>query len=173
MEELLVGDNYTAKSFVVYGNTKKYKDHLANLEGKFNKYLNIDGEKTPGWIFSNKKLEVVMEFVQKVNSGEVVSSSDLPSSETLSTSLPTVTVPTRNNPYQFVKFKIYKPSNGQTVKLKVDGKVTEGQAVRVETHNDVVDTVYIDFDGNTSLAKICNGEWQIYGYNVRHTLFFE
>ena len=174
MEGLLVKDSYTDKSFVVYGDTKKYKDSLKNLGGKFNKNLKLGESTLPGWIYSKKNLEKVMEFVQKVNSGEEVGvSSELPSSSSSSTSLPTVTVPQSNNSYQFVKFKIYKPSQGQHVNLKVDGKVIEGRVVKVETHNDIVDTVYIDFDGKTSVAMICGQNWKIFGYNVAHNLFFE
>jgi hypothetical protein len=172
MEGLLVKDNYTEKSFVVYGETKKYKDSLKNLGGKFNKNLKIGEDTVPGWVFGKKNLETVMEFVQKANSGEVVAlSSELPSSP--STSLPTVTVPSSSSNYQFVKFKIYKPSEGQRVKLKVDGKVVEGKVIKTETHNDIVDTVYIDFDGRTSAAVIINGVWAINGYAPRHFLFFE
>ena len=174
MEGLLVKDNYTDKSFVVYGETKKYKDSLKNLKGKFNKNLTINDEKIEGWIFSKTHLEKVMEFVQKANSGEVnVASSELPSTSSGSTSLPTVTVPQNNSSFQFVKFKIYKPSQGQHVNLKVDGKVIEGRIIKVETHNDIVDTVYIDFNGSTSVAMICGQSWKIFGYNVSHSIFFE
>ena len=174
MEGLLVKDNYTDKSFAVYGETKKYKDSLKNLGGKFNKNLKLGDDVAAGWIFSKKSLEKVMEFVQKANSGEVnVVSSELPSTSSSSTSLPTVTVPQNNSSFQFVKFKIYKPSQGQHVNLKVDGKVIEGRIIKVETHNDIVDTVYIDFDGKTSLAMIINGNWQLNGYFVKHFLFFE
>ena len=173
MEGLLVKENYTDKSFVVYGQTKKYKDFFGPL-GKFNKNFTIDGEKIEGWIFSKKQQEKVMEFVQKVNSGEILApNSELPTALSTSTSLPTVNVPQKNSTYQFVKFKIYKPSEGQHVNLKVDGKVIEGRVVKVETHNDIVDTVYIDFDGKTSAAMIINGNWQINGYFTKHFLFFE
>ena len=174
MEGLLVKDNYTDKSFAVYGETKKYKDSLKNLGGKFNKNLKIGDEVAAGWIFSKKSLERVMEFVQKANSGEEVGiSSELPSASSASTSLPTVTVPQNNSSFQFVKFKIYKPSQGQHVNLKVDGKVIEGRIIKVETHNDIVDTVYIDFNGSTSVAMICGQNWKIFGYNIAHSLFFE
>ena len=115
-----------------------------------------------------------MEFVQKVNSGEVVApSSELPTASSTSTSLPTVNVPQKNSTYQFVKFKIYKPSEGQHVNLKVDGKVVEGRVIKVETHNDIVDTVYIDFDSKTSVAMVVNTQWQLFGFFQKHFLFFE
>ncbi len=171
-QSLLVKENYSDKSFVVYGPTKKYKDDFANLCGKFNKSLKIDGETVMGWVFSKKSQEKVMEFVARANAGEVVPSS-VPITDSNSTSLPTVSVPNSNNgSFQYVKFKIYKPSVGQKVVLKADGKTTEGKVLRVESHNDIVDTVYVDFNGATSLAMICGQDWRVFGYNVRHNLFF-
>ena len=44
--------DYSEKSFVVYGNdTKKYKEDIKKLGGRFNSNLKDLG---PGWIFSNK-----------------------------------------------------------------------------------------------------------------------
>ena len=177
-DTLLVKENYSDKSFVVYGPTKKYKDDFGNLGGRFNKNLTIGGETVMGWVFSKKAQEKVMEFVSRVNSGEVISSTSTTSSEipiegSASSGLPTVSVPNSNNgSFQYVKFKIYKPSVGQKVNLKADGKTTEGKVIRVESHNDIVDTVYVDFNGATSLAMICGQEWKIFGYGVRHSIFF-
>ena len=173
-DTLLVKENYTDKSFVVYGPTKKYKDDFGNLGGRFNKSLKIDGETVMGWVFSKKAQEKVMEFVSRVNSGEVVSNSaEIPIEGSTSSGLPTVSVPNSNNgSFQYVKFKIYKPSVGQKVNLKADGKTTEGKVIRVESHNDIVDTVYVDFNGATSLAMICGQEWRIFGYGIKHHIFF-
>lgn len=167
---LLVADNYSEKSFGIYGKTKDFKDSLKALGGRFNKYLKIDGKTLPGWIFSKQNQEAVMEFVMKVNSGEVVHTESLPTESNFVTELPTVN--TRDTKYQFVKFKIYKPSTGQKIQLKVDGKTMEGKVVKIETHNDIVDTAYVEFDGNTSLAVICRGKWTIFGYNVNHSIYF-
>ena len=170
---LLVKENYSDKSFVVYGPTKPYKDDFGNFGGRFNKSLKVDGETIMGWVFSKKVQEKVMEFVARVNSGQHVSTPNTLPTEGSISSLPTVTVPNSNNgSFQYVKFKIYKPSVGQKVNLKADGKTTEGKVLRVESHNDVVDTVYVDFNGATSLAMICNQSFQIFGYNVKHQLFF-
>ena len=44
--------NYSERSVVVFGeDTKKYKDKLKELGGKYNSNLSIG----PGWIFSIKK----------------------------------------------------------------------------------------------------------------------
>ena len=54
--------NYSDKSISLFGNTKKIKQKLKNLGGKYNKNL-IDprnGNKTPGWIFSIKKKDLIL-----------------------------------------------------------------------------------------------------------------
>lgn len=53
---------YSEKSIAVFGNTKPIKDVLNDLGGKFNWYLNYNGGKKPGWIFS-KKNEVELRRV--------------------------------------------------------------------------------------------------------------
>lgn len=45
---------YSEKSIAVFGNTTPIKDVLNDLGGRFNWYLNYNGEKKPGWIFSKK-----------------------------------------------------------------------------------------------------------------------
>lgn len=46
--------DYSDKSFVVIGSTYEIKDALSNAGGRFNKFLNIDGKKQAGWIFSKR-----------------------------------------------------------------------------------------------------------------------
>ena len=164
-----VKEDYSDKSFAIYGETKKYKDMLKALGGKFNKYLKIDGESKIGWIFSKKDQENVMDFVLRANSGETFSlDSDLPSS-----SLDLPNLPSKNKSvYQYVKYKVFKPKTDQKVQLKVDGKTMEGTVTSVETHNDTVDTVHMDFEGKEQLGLICNGKWTIFGYFPKHNLFF-
>lgn len=60
-EKDLILFSYTERSFILLGNTKKYKDKLITIGGRFNPLLNhpITGEKVQGWIFSNRKLEIV------------------------------------------------------------------------------------------------------------------
>ena len=133
--------------------------------------MTIDGEKMPGWVMSKNKQEQVVEFVMKANSGETDFNLPASASAPETSDLPTVNAG-RNQKFQYVKYKVYRPRDGQKVQLKVSGKVVDGEIVKVETHNDVVDTLYIDFEGQTSMAVIARGKWQIWGYNVSHSLFF-
>lgn len=56
--------DYSDKSFVVHGeDTKKYKEEIKKLGGKFNSNLKDIGA---GWIFSNKNKEKVEEFISVV-----------------------------------------------------------------------------------------------------------
>ena len=52
-------ENYSEKSFAVFGNTKTFKDELKKLGGKFNS--NLKGK--AGWIFSNSNKTKVEEFI--------------------------------------------------------------------------------------------------------------
>jgi hypothetical protein len=178
---LLISD-YSEKSFVVYGNTKPYKESLKNMGGRFNKYLKIDDEKVPGWIFSMKNKEEVANFVLGVNSGEIMeSSTQLPSA---SNDLPTVSKPrnTSSASFQWVKYKIFRPRESQKAQLTTEEKngnkttrsSIEGQVIKIESHNDIVDTVYIQFEGHESpsLGVICRGKWQIFGYFKDHSIYF-
>ena len=47
----IIIEDYSAKSIVVYGDTKVYKDKLKELGGKYNGNLSVGS----GWIFSNKR----------------------------------------------------------------------------------------------------------------------
>lgn len=170
-DTMLIDENYTDKSFAVYGNTKTYKDSLKALGGRFNKSLKIEGQVVPGWVFSKKVQEKVVDFVNRANSGD--NSVSLPDTSTNTTNeLPTVSVPGNTGTYQYVKYKIYRPTVGQTAELRTEGKVMKGKVIKTESHNDIVDTVYIDFNGSTSLAMVCNGAFLIFGYQTKHSLFF-
>lgn len=43
--------NYSDKVFVVIGDTKSHKDFLKALGGKFGMSFNVEGKKTPGWMY--------------------------------------------------------------------------------------------------------------------------
>lgn len=58
---------YSDKSFIVYGGTKKWKDDLMRLGGRYNP--NLSGYK--GYIFSNKHQNAVIDFVNAANAGQV------------------------------------------------------------------------------------------------------
>jgi hypothetical protein len=53
-------ENYTSKSFVLLGNTKKYKEDIKRLGGKFN--CNLRDDKV-GWVFPIEKKEEVQKWV--------------------------------------------------------------------------------------------------------------
>ena len=171
---LKVDEQYSEKCFVVYGKgTKAHSQTLKSLGGKFNRNLRIGN----GWVFSNSstRKEEVMDFVLRVNAGEVseVSVPFVPSQDMDGeVNLPTVPVPKDDSSYQWVKFKVFRPKENAAVTLKTGSSSKKGCVVRTETHNNVLDTVYVEFDGNTSKAMICNGKWQIFGYFPEHTLFF-
>lgn len=171
-EQLFVRD-YSTKSFIVGGNTRPHKEILKSLGGRFNKYLKVDGETISAWVYSNKEKEKVVEVVTRLNSGEDINVLPTQNSENGEMSdLPTVSTPANVGVYQYVKFKIYKPREGQFVDLKTDGKTMRGRVIKTETHDDIVDTVYIDFNGSTSMGMICASQWRIYGYQIAHSLFF-
>jgi len=52
-------EQYTERSIVVRGDTRKYKEDLKKLGGKYNSRLN--GE--PGWIFPKSKNSVISGFI--------------------------------------------------------------------------------------------------------------
>lgn len=61
--------NYSSKSFAVFGDTKPLKETLRGLKGSFNPRLTHPetGEKTPGWIFSQRHYETVCDGLQLHN----------------------------------------------------------------------------------------------------------
>ena len=60
--ERLSVKEYSEKSFKVCGDTKKYKDILKNMGGKWNANL----EEGSGWIFSNTHKEDVYEWLSSL-----------------------------------------------------------------------------------------------------------
>jgi hypothetical protein len=57
MTSVIIKD-YSAYSFVVYGDTKIHKDKLKELGGRYNGKLSVG----PGWVFSLDKKDVVQEW---------------------------------------------------------------------------------------------------------------
>ena len=54
--------NYSEKSFVLIGDTKKYKEQIKNIGGKWNPKLKGS---LKGWVFSKKNLNKVQEFLKE------------------------------------------------------------------------------------------------------------
>ena len=53
-------EEYTDRSVAVYGNTRKYKDDLKKLGGKYNSNL----KNGPGWIFPKSSQGEIMKFIK-------------------------------------------------------------------------------------------------------------
>jgi hypothetical protein len=169
--------SYSDKVFVVFGEaTKIHKDALKALGGKFNGKLKTKPETGfpggAGWMFMHDYRGPVMEFVKKVNTGIVPTQRNIPA-QGPQQNLPNVTVPVKNNKYQVVRWKIFIPREGMTVSIKANGAQIVGTVLQTETHRDIVDTCYIVVGETTSKLVICNGTWQVSGYMVDHSVFFQ
>ena len=105
----LILKDYSEKSFVVSGETKKFKEELKSLGGKWNSNL----KEGPGWIFSNKRKEKVQKWL---NNEPVSSESEY--SDSSETELP-ITV----NEYSEKSFVLL----GETKKYKEDIKKLGGK----------------------------------------------
>lgn len=63
MSHQLKVEEYSEKAFVVRGDSKKYKEQLSSMHGKWNPRLTGG----PGWIFSKKHMETVKKAVESIN----------------------------------------------------------------------------------------------------------
>lgn len=170
--------DYSDKSFIVFGEaTKTYKRQLLDLGGKFNMYL----KERPGfsggaaWLFFTKSKPTVYKFLNQVNSGETSHHKEVVHQDSQTDSglnLPTVVAPVKGTKYQYVKWKVFKPSEGMKVTIKAGGASVTGEVLQTESHNNVVDTAYINLNGNTSKLVISNSYWQVLGYMVEHRVIF-
>lgn len=73
--------NYSEKSFALFGDTKEIKDYLKEMGGKFNPYLNYNGGKKAGWIFSNNsktKVELFLKGYSSVNDSNSITAQNTP-----------------------------------------------------------------------------------------------
>jgi hypothetical protein len=72
MEDIKIED-YTDKSFVVRGDTRKYLEQMKNFGGKWNSRLTdkSSGEKFGAWIFPSMKKSEVQKWIQ--NKEDIVS----------------------------------------------------------------------------------------------------
>lgn len=55
---------YSEKALAVFGNTKAIKDQLKAIGGRFNPYLNHNGGKCAGWIFSKAKEQQLRDLLK-------------------------------------------------------------------------------------------------------------
>lgn len=65
---------YSNKSIVVYGKTYVQREILKMLGGRFNKFLNIDSKKIPGWIFFKKEhtIELLNNALQSNDEEDII-----------------------------------------------------------------------------------------------------
>ena len=56
--------SYSEKSVAVFGNTKAIKEQLAELGGRFNKYLTQNGQNSAGWVFPKSKEPELRQLVK-------------------------------------------------------------------------------------------------------------
>ena len=56
-------EDYTEKSFVVFGETKNFKDTLKELGGKYNSNLKVG----PGWVFSKSNKDKVEKWISSLS----------------------------------------------------------------------------------------------------------
>lgn len=59
---MLIIENYSDKSFAIFGDTKEHKEELKKLGCKYNS--NLKGKS--GWIFSNSQRSKVQDYVNSV-----------------------------------------------------------------------------------------------------------
>jgi len=136
-KELII-EPYSEKAFVVRGNTKAHKEELKKLKGKYNPYLNGGS----GYIFSNKHLKEVEEYIKSLESGEK---------------------------YQEVTYRVPLLSAGMKLELEKKGEITPVTITKIKTNDQgIVDNAYIETeDGKKYILKIINGEWGVCNNNYK------
>jgi len=55
--------SYSDKAIAIFGNTKAIKEDLKAFGGRFNPFLNYNGNKSAGWIFSKAKETQLRNFI--------------------------------------------------------------------------------------------------------------
>lgn len=58
--------DYSDRALAIYGNTYSIKQQLKDLGCKYNKWLNINGKKQPGWIISKRKKSDIEKIINEV-----------------------------------------------------------------------------------------------------------
>ncbi len=168
---------YSDKSFVVFGEATKIHKASLGKSGLGGKYIPTLKPKPgfpggPGYIYYLKLKDQVRDFVNQVNAGMIPTQTQPPAQGTNVTNLPTVVVPVRNQTYQTVRWKVFRPTEGMKVSIKVGGNKLDGEVLQTEMTGNIVDTAYISAGGTTSKVVICSGKWQVWGYQADHTVFF-
>lgn len=127
---------YSDKSFVVRGNTKKYKDFLLERHGKYNPNLKIGG---PGWVFSNRHLDSLNKFVDQVNCSVKIKDLD-----------PDVPTHFRKRKVDEPVYECYEQTLQKKIRKEIEAKVDE--------HNQTVFS-YPDMEGPSFSVGLINRKY--------------
>lgn len=57
--------DYSEKAVAVFGETKRFKEQLSNIGGRFNPSLKYNGGKRAGWVFSKKQADKVCKLIHE------------------------------------------------------------------------------------------------------------
>ena len=150
------------KSFVIRGDdTKRFKDQLRAAGGKFNPML--DGG--PGWIFSVKKKEEIQVLLDQIQGGDI--KGDQPTSRKIN-------IPGQART-QAVTYTFPRPNQKSILTILSDGISAKYHISSIETHDGIVDTIFIFPDGkpmDIKKAVVVNGKWQIWCHPNEHSITF-
>ncbi len=175
----IVIEQYSEKSFVVRGEaTRLYQAQLIKLNGTWNGRLRGGG----GYIFSNKYLDDVSKWLAQVKLGTIQPDSkdavQQAKDERKSKRSTAPTVGGIGSNMQLVQWLVPLPKVGQTMQLKVGSSTAQYVVSRLEQSQKgttVYDIVYFHPDGQpTQQSKlvVCNGAWQVWGYDNEHIVTF-
>lgn len=118
-EEIVWYEPY-GKGFALFGDSKPYTEEIKRSGGRFNYGLRRGGEISPGWIFTSKSEDKLIDLVDRINSGHVKATTPRrdvsgPSRRTMLSSPIVQDVPARERKltpkidYQTVSYKIERP----------------------------------------------------------------
>lgn len=150
---------YTEKSILTRGNNTKFlKDKLKQLGGRYNVF-----KTGPGWIFSIKHYNKLVEFLNSDEAKELIATKKAvaQSSET-----------------QTVLYRVQRPKLGQSVLVISDKE--ERYTICQLKEKKFIDTVYITTgkfedasqDDNVLQLAVINGEWKVLYMKEPHQIKF-
>ena len=134
--------NYSDASFVVYGDTKKWKETLKELGGRYNGNLKNmpPGIENKGWVFSKKHLEKVEAFVGQIG----------PMVEGVNT-----------DEFQTLTYVVKIPQIGQTITIDND-------EYTIDDVNETCDQ--FTFNNGECESRVVNGVWALVTTDERYEL---
>jgi hypothetical protein len=162
MSEQLNIKEYSEKAFVIYGNSKAYKEQLMARRGKWNPNL-IGGS---GWIFSKKHMDNMKVFVDEVNKGMI------PTPFTRKTKIPrmTNTVQTSNKKRKIYDIRDRNINDNLIIELekKIEDRLRKEFEVKMLYMNDkhptvhtpslISDSILVSTNTSTSVNKMPTGK---------------